>query len=237
MGEHVIILGGTSGIGLATASLLSSRGYRVTVAGRDPVRRASASEYLGENVECVIQDAAETKDLHSFFGRRAGFDHLVLAFGSTKGLGAFTDIAFDNVVGGFVEKVFPQFACAQAAHRFIDRSGSIVFLSAVTAFAAIPGTASIGAANAAIAALVPVLASELRPLRVNGVAPGVIDTPWWDFFDGDQKMRVFADFASKTPVGRIGAAEDIAEAIAFLVSNKFMTGQTIVCDGGIGLSS
>jgi NAD(P)-dependent dehydrogenase (short-subunit alcohol dehydrogenase family) len=100
-----------------------------------------------------------------------------------------------------------------------------------------PGTAGIGAANAAVAALVPILTAELRPLRVNAVSPGVIDTPWWDFLTDEQKTPVFADFAAKTPVGRVGKPEDIAQAIAFLVADTFVSGQTIICDGGLRLTA
>jgi NAD(P)-dependent dehydrogenase (short-subunit alcohol dehydrogenase family) len=98
-----------------------------------------------------------------------------------------------------------------------------------------PGTAGIGAANAAVAAFVPILAAELRPLRVNGVSPGVVDTPWWDFLPPEQREAVFADYAAKTPVGRVGKPDDIAQAIAFLISDSFMTGHMIVCDGGLRL--
>ncbi|EKN6064634.1 SDR family NAD(P)-dependent oxidoreductase [Yersinia enterocolitica] len=81
----------------------------------------------------------------------------------------------------------------------------------------------IGAANAAVAALVPTLASELRPLRVNGVSPGVIDTPWWDFLSEEDKSTVFDEYAGKTPVGRVGKSDDIAEAIRFFIMNTFVT--------------
>lgn len=80
------------------------------------------------------------------------------------------------------------------------------------------------------------LARELQPLRVNAVAPGVIDTPWWDWATPEQKSAYFADFAKRTPVGRVGTPEEIGQAIVFLITNGFMTGQTIVCDGGIRLS-
>ena len=80
------------------------------------------------------------------------------------------------------------------------------------------------------------LVFELRPLRVNGVSPGVIDTPWWDFLTEEQKEPVFADYAAKTPVGRVGQPEDVAQAIAFLISDSFMSGQIIVCDGGLRLA-
>jgi NAD(P)-dependent dehydrogenase (short-subunit alcohol dehydrogenase family) len=99
-----------------------------------------------------------------------------------------------------------------------------------------PGTAGIGAANAAVAALVPILAAELKPIRVNGVSPGVIDTPWWDFLPADQKGPAFAGFAARTPVGRVGQPEDVAQAIAFLVTNGFMSGHVLTCDGGARLA-
>jgi NAD(P)-dependent dehydrogenase (short-subunit alcohol dehydrogenase family) len=105
----------------------------------------------------------------------------------------------------------------------------------VSAHAAAPGTAGIGAANAAVAMFVPILAAELRPLRVNGVSPGVVDTPWWDFLPSEQRNAVFADYAAKTPVGRVGNPDDIAQAIAFLIAGTFMTGHVIVCDGGLRL--
>jgi len=88
-----------------------------------------------------------------------------------------------------------------------------------------------------VAALVPVLAAELRPLRVNAVSPGVVDTPWWNFLTDEQKVPVFADWAAKTPVGRVGQAEDIAQAIAFLIVDTFISGQVIVCDGGLRLNA
>jgi len=100
-----------------------------------------------------------------------------------------------------------------------------------------PGTAGIGAANAAVAALVPILAVELKPLRVNGVSPGVIDTPWWDAFPEEQKRAMFEGFAAKTPVGRVGRPEDVAQAIAFLIGDEFMTGHMLICDGGLRLSA
>ena len=98
-------------------------------------------------------------------------------------------------------------------------------------------TAALGAANAAIAALAPILAVELSPLRVNAVSPGVIDTPWWSFVPDDAKAALFAEYAAKTPVGRVGTAEDIADVIAFLIGNRFMTGATVICDGGVRLGN
>ena len=68
---------------------------------------------------------------------------------------------------------------------------------------------------------------------MNGVSPGVIDTPWWDAMPEAQKQAMFNDFAARTPVGRVGRPEDVAQAIAFLIADDFMTGQTLICDGGL----
>lgn len=235
--QHTILLGGSSGIGFATAKRLVAQGFRVTITGREAAKLEAAKASLGDAATAVAIDATDQPAMREFFASTGGFDHLVLAFGSRKGAGPFASIDMANVREGFEEKVFPQFASAQAALPFVNSGGSITFISAVSAEAAMPGTAGIGAANAAVATLVPILAAELKPLRVNGVSPGIIDTPWWDFLPTEHKQAAFADFAKRTPVGRIGQPEDVADAISFLIGNGFITGHMLVCDGGAGLGT
>jgi NAD(P)-dependent dehydrogenase (short-subunit alcohol dehydrogenase family) len=235
--QHAVIVGGSSGIGLATARELLARGFKTTIAGRDAKRLETASKALGGKAVAINADAADADSVQDLFSRAGKFDHLVLALGSTKGVGPFATVKLSDVREGFEEKTLPQFACAQSAIPFLSTNGSITFVSGLSAQAAMPGTAGIGAANAAIAALVPILAAELRPLRVNGVSPGVIDTPWWDFLSKEQKAATFAEYAAKTPVGRVGEPEDVARAIAFLIAETFITGHTLTCDGGLLLAA
>ena len=234
--QHVVIIGGSSGIGLATARQLLAAGMQVTITGRSEQRLAKARQPLGGGTG-VVMDAAATDTLAETFSRIGTFDHLVLAFGSGKGLGPFASVSLSEVREGFEEKVYPHFAAAQAALPFLPKDGSITFISSVSAHAAMPGTAGISAANAAVASLVPTLAAELQPIRVNIVSPGVIDTPWWDFLPTEQREAVFAEYAGKTPVGRAGKPEDVAQAIAFLINNSFMSGHNILCDGGLRWAS
>ena len=232
MAEHVFIIGGTSGIGLAAAARLGALGYEATVAGRDPVKLETARRCLG-GARGVSMDARDPKAVEAAFAAVGPIDHLVLAFGSSQGAGPLASVEIGSVRAGFEEKTLPQIACLQAALPTLRKDGSVTLISAVSAYAGMPGTAGLAAANAAVAALVPVLAAELRPLRVNGVAPGVVDTPWWDFLPQEQRRAVFASYAERTLVGRNGAPEDIADVIAFLIGNGFMNGEIVVCDGGV----
>jgi NAD(P)-dependent dehydrogenase (short-subunit alcohol dehydrogenase family) len=233
--QHIVIVGGSSGIGLATARLLLCQGHKVTITGRGEARLEAAAKQLAGDLATIVMDAADATSLPDAFARVGAFDHLVLALGSGRGVGPFAAVPLADVRAGFEEKVYAHFGAAQAALPYLRKDGSLIFISAVSAHAAAPGTAGIGAANAAIAALAPILAAELRPLRVNAVSPGVIDTPWWDFLSIEQKADAFTEYAAKTPVGRVGRPEDVAQAIAFLIADSFVTGHTIICDGGLRL--
>jgi NAD(P)-dependent dehydrogenase (short-subunit alcohol dehydrogenase family) len=235
--QYVVIVGGSSGVGLATASQLLGLGFNVTITGRDMKRLESARDTLKGVARAIVMDGADAESVRSGFADIGNFDHLVIALSGARGGGPFASVEISEVRGGFEQKVFPHIATAQAALPFLPRDGSITFVSAVSAQAAFPGTAGLASANAAIEALVPVLAVELKPMRVNCVSPGVIDTPWWDFLPEEQRKAAFAEYATKTPVGRVGQAEDIAKANTFLVSNSFMSGHTIVCDGGLRLAA
>jgi NAD(P)-dependent dehydrogenase (short-subunit alcohol dehydrogenase family) len=231
--QHAVIVGGSSGIGLATARKLLGPGMKVTITGRNPEKLKGAWDSLGGAVEKAAFDATEPEEVRRFFGDLGPFDHLVLAASGGKGLGPFETLDLADIGSGVDEKVRPQLSCLQAALPTLNKSGSVTFISAVSAQLSAPGVAGIAAVNGMLLTVVPILAMELKPLRVNVVAPGVIDTPWWDFLPAEQRQAVFADYAGKTPVGRIGRADDVAGAIAFLVSNGFMTGQALTCDGGL----
>ncbi|WFP60065.1 SDR family oxidoreductase [Mesorhizobium sp. WSM4904] len=231
--EHCVIIGGSSGIGLATAKRLVSPTMKVTITGRNEEKLKNAWASLGGTVGKAVFDATKPDEVRQFFEGLGPFDHLVLAASGGKGLGPFATLDLADIGSGVDEKIRPQLACLQAALPTLNRAGSATFISAVSAQLAAPGVAGIGAINGMLLTIAPILAVELKPLRVNVVAPGVIDTPWWDFLPGEQRQAVFAEYAGKTPVGRIGRAEDVADAIAFLVSNGFMTGQVLTCDGGL----
>ncbi|MDE1996067.1 MAG: SDR family oxidoreductase [Rhizobiaceae bacterium] len=233
--QHAVIIGGSSGIGLATARLLLDRGFKVTITGRDRAKLDAAAAGLDGDISAIVMDASEVSSLREVFTTIGPLDHLVLALGGGHGAGPFATVDLSDLKKGFEQKTIAHFACAQAALPHLSKEGSITFVSAVSAQAAMPGTAGLGAINAAIAALTPILAVELKPIRVNCVSPGVVDTPWWDFLTEEQKAPTFAGFGARTPVGRVGRSDEIADAIAFLIGNGFTSGHTLICDGGVRL--
>jgi NAD(P)-dependent dehydrogenase (short-subunit alcohol dehydrogenase family) len=233
--ETVVVLGGTSGIGLATARRIAGAGARVVVAGRDPAKLEAALASLSGDAVGEALDAGDRAALDAFFARIARVDHLVLALSGGEGGGPFRDLDLAALRRGFEAKFWPQVSAAQAALPVLRRDGSITFLGSISARMANPGTAGLAAINGALEAMLGALARELAPIRVNAVAPGVIDTAWWDRLPTEAKQRMFAEQARVLPVGRVGRADEVAHAVQFLAGNGFVTGTVLECDGGLHL--
>jgi NAD(P)-dependent dehydrogenase (short-subunit alcohol dehydrogenase family) len=222
---RVIILGGTSGIGLATAVRLADAGAEVTVAGRSADKLAAVPNPIkAMQLDCTVES-----DVAEFFAQEGEFEHLVLAFSSgAVGLGPLRETSPDAVRAAFDGKLFAYLAAIRHA-RVI---GSITVVTAASARAALPGTVALAAVNGALERLVSPLAAELAPVRVNAVAPGVIDTPWWAFLPSDARAAQFATAADSVPVGRVGRPDDVAAAIAYLVTADYVTATILPVDGG-----
>ncbi|MFI0452656.1 SDR family oxidoreductase [Actinomadura sp. 6N118] len=223
---RVVILGGTSGIGLATAERLAADGAEVIVTGRDPEKLAAVKDRMAA---AEMVDGTDEGEVTAFFERIGPFDHLVLAFSSgAVGMGALADTALADIKAAFEGKLFAYLSAIQSARV----TGSITFVSAASARASLPGTVSLAAVNGAIERMVSPLAAELAPVRVNAVSPGIIDTPWWSFLPEEHKQAQFAEVASGLPAKRVGRPADVAEAIRYLVEASYVTGTILPVDGG-----
>ncbi|MER8104482.1 SDR family oxidoreductase [Kitasatospora sp. NPDC094016] len=234
-GQRVVVMGGSSGIGEAAATAFAADGAEVVITGRGRDRLDAAVARIGGKVVGHQLDAADPEAVAAFFARSGTVDHLVVAVSGAAGSGPFAQLDLADLATGFDAKFWPQVRVLQAALPHLRSDGSVTLITAASARAAIPGTAGLAAINGALEAMVPPLAVELAPLRINAVSPGVIDTPWWDRVPAEQRTALFDGLAAATPVGRVGRAEDVAQAIHLLAANTFVTGVVFDCTGGANL--
>jgi NAD(P)-dependent dehydrogenase (short-subunit alcohol dehydrogenase family) len=232
---RVLIAGGTSGVGLATAQLLAKLDAQVIITGRDSNKLNEALKVADRNVTGYAFDASSEEEVKKILPQIGKINHLVLALSGGKGGGPFESMQESVLRNAFDAKFWTHFSFTQHCLPYLDQAGSVTFISAISARASNPGTSGLSAMNAAIEGLIKPLAVELRPRRINAVSPGVIDTPWWNWLSEDDKANAFHNFAQSTPVGRVGKPEDIATAIAFLIGNTFVTGTVLEVDGGLHL--
>lgn len=233
--QTVVVIGGSSGVGLATVQRLARAGARVIATGRDNAKLQEAIAGLGSNVSGQAFDAGDRAALDAFFAQAGPVDHLVLTLSGGEGAGEFAQLDLQSLRRGFEAKFWPQLEAVQAGLKGLRQSGSITFVTAISARNVLPGTAGLAAINAAIEAMVGTLARELRPSRVNAVSPGLVDTPWWNRMPAAMKDELFRQQAEMLPVGRVGQPEDVAHAIQFLIENGYTTGTVLECDGGLRL--
>jgi NAD(P)-dependent dehydrogenase (short-subunit alcohol dehydrogenase family) len=228
----VLVIGGTSGIGEATARAFDERGDKVLVAGRDPQRLEAALDRLGDGVDGRACDAGDPEAVRALAASIAPIDVLVLAPSGAAGAGPIAGLELDDLRAGFEGKFWPQVTALQQTLPSLADDGAVVLVTAGSARAALPGTAGLAAINGALEAMVAPLAAELAPRRVNAVSPGVIDTPWWDAQGPGVREATFDAFASSVPARRIGEPDDVAGAIVAMATNGYVTGSVLDCAGG-----
>lgn len=234
-GQGLVVIGGTSGVGLEVARAAAARGARVVIAGRDRSRAEAACADLGNGVAARALDAGDRSALDAFFAEVGPVDHLVLTLSGGEGGGEFASLDLRALRRGFEAKFWPQLETVQAALTALAPAASVTFVTAVSARIARPGTTGLAAINGALEAMVGGLARELAPRRVNAVSPGVIDTTWWGQAPAAVRQAVFEEQARTLPVGRVGRPQDVAQSVLFMATNGFTTGSIIECDGGLHL--
>lgn len=230
-GRSVVIFGGTSGIGLAAATQAKAAGAQVIVVGSDPDRAARAAAENGL-AGWRAADVTRSETIAAAVADTPHVDHLVLLAGSFVA-GRILDADVDHLRRAFDERIWAAVHVIRTLGDRLAADGSITLISGSLADRPNAyGTAVLAAASAAMEAFARGLALELAPRRVNALSPGPVDTPLLSRTLGPGRDAYVASLTEKLPLHRLGTAEQAAAAVLFLMSNSFMTGETLHIDGG-----
>ncbi len=259
--QRVVITGGSSGIGLATACAAASEGAAVVIAARSAEKLARARQEIvavyarrtissgrpggneanpaghrrnaaaGAPVEAWPVDVTDNRAVQTLFERIGAFDHLVLSTG-VPAAGPFLELDTGAARAHFEGKFWGYYYAIRHGAPRLRPGGSITLVSGIAGKKAIPGFAAIGAADAAVESLCRTLALELAPVRVNAVSPGLIDTPAHRLMAEDNRRAMYESVAASLPVRRVGMPEDVAETVLHLMCNGFTTAAVVHVDGG-----
>jgi len=232
-GQRIVLLGGTAGLGLATAQLIAGQGAQVVVVSRSEDRVGQALATLPASAEGHTADLSDEASIAGLFAELCSFDHLVYTAGENLVLHALQDTDLRAARSFLETRLWGAITAVKHAAPHLRAGGSIVLMSGSAGARPQAGWAVAALICGAVEALTRALAVELAPIRVNAVAPGVVRTGLWDGLA--EREAMYEQLARTLPVGRVGEPEDVARGIAYLLGDGYTTGTTIAIDGGTAL--
>jgi NAD(P)-dependent dehydrogenase (short-subunit alcohol dehydrogenase family) len=225
--QKVVVVGGSSGIGLSTAELAKHEGAEVVIAARNAERLDAAAKKL--NATAIPADVTSDESIAELFRKCGPVDHVVVTAAQLR-TGPFKTVKMEDVRATMEGKFWGAWRVARAAE--IRPGGSLTLVTGFLSIRPRPNSAIVGAANGALESLARSLALELAPVRVNAVSPGIIDTPIRAAMPEEARRDMLAKTAAALPVGRVGMGEDIARQILAFMTIGFATGSIVYLDGG-----
>jgi len=227
--QRILVIGGSSGIGLAIANATADRRASVTIASRNQARLTAVATKLSGVVDTAVVDTGDNGLLERFFGQQKAWDHVVVSAAQTK-VGSVRSLSLTDAKAAMESKFWGAYRVARAMR--VNDGGSLTLVSGFLSERPSATAVLQGAINAALNSLARGLALELAPVRVNAVSPGMIETPIWDDLPPEKRRGMFETTAAHLPVRKIGQPEDIANAVLFLMTTTYATGSTVRVDGG-----
>ena len=224
-GKRILVLGGSSGIGLATAQAAAREGALVVIASSRKARIDEALATLPSGAEGHVLDLANADTMQALFARLGAIDHLVFTAGDTLQLGSLASTDVEAAHRFFGLRYWGAYLAAKYGSGGIREGGSIVFTSGIAGQRPRPGWALAASICAAMEGLTRALAIELAPIRVNIVSPGVVKTPLWANMAVADRQALYQQTAERLPVRHVGDAVEIAEAYLYLMRQTYSTGQ------------
>jgi NAD(P)-dependent dehydrogenase (short-subunit alcohol dehydrogenase family) len=237
-GKKVVVIGGSAGMGLATAEASVDAGATVAIAARGKERLQAAAEALakrgnGRAVAHLALQVEDRKAVAKFLADNAPFDHLVLP-GSTVRPVLYDDLDEQEANDAFNSKFWGPFWAAWDARRHMRKGGSVVFFTGVAAERPVSGYVMGACINGALNAGVRSLALEFAKIgcRANVISPSLVITPLLDALHGHDRDERIKRLSARLPVGRVGTAEECAMGALYLMCNGYVTAQVLGIDGG-----
>lgn len=230
--SRIVILGGTSGIGLAVARRAAEAGASVTIASRNPASVERALTELPAGVEGRAVDASVSADLAAFFESVGEFDHFAYTAADNLVGSPLSEYSVETAQAFFGLRLVHALDAVRLAVPHLRAGGSITLTSGTAAFKGGTGWMLGAAACGAMISVGRSLAVELAPLRVNVVAPGVVRSPLWAGMGEEDRESMYATTAAGLPLGRVAEPDDVAKAYLALMDQDYVTGTVSIVDGG-----
>jgi NAD(P)-dependent dehydrogenase (short-subunit alcohol dehydrogenase family) len=231
LGQTVVLIGGSAGIGLETARRARAEGADVILTGRNSERLGEAARELGA-LSTATFDANNLAALEAFFdGLAAPIDHVLVTAGGPY-YAPLAEMDFDEARAALQEHPMVMLGVARYAARKVRPGGTLLFMGAAGSRRAGAGPGISSALTVALPALTASLAREIAPVRVNLIAAGFVDTGLSASLLGDQLEERREELRDTLPIGRVVGPEDIAALAVHIMSNTALTGATYDIDGG-----
>ncbi|KAK1590945.1 short chain dehydrogenase [Colletotrichum navitas] len=246
LGKHVLIIGGSTGIGFAIAEASIASGANVTISSssQDKLFQAVASlrSFVPASSQQKVQSFAANlsgsdaeANLEAVFEQGGPVDHVVFTAADSLSLMMLQDLTPDKILAACQMRLVAPLMAAKVAARYLPKSNgsSFIITSGCVAHKSNPGWSIVSYFAAGLQGMAKQLAVELKPLRVNVVAPGYVDTGLWDGMKPEEKEEMVKRIEASMPTGKFGRVEDDAEAFLWLMKDRNVTGTVAATDSGV----
>lgn len=230
-GKKIIVVGGSSGIGLSVAKMAHHWGALVWLTSRDGAKAHQIAQSIGENVQGFGLNINDEKNVKEAFSHFLDIDHVYIAAGSTL-ITPLIESDLEKSMIPLKTRLWGGLSVVKTIAHKINPLGSVIFTGGISTDRPITGAWVSGLGTSVAEQLARVLVMELPHIRFNAVSPGYTDTPMWDSIMGENKDSILSEIASKLPTKKIASPEEVASTVLFLMSNQAITGEVIHVDGG-----
>ncbi|MDO3626489.1 SDR family oxidoreductase [Mucilaginibacter sp. BT774] len=231
-GKRVVLIGGTSGFGLATAKAAAADNAGLVVVSSRQSSVDKALRALPDGTEGYVVDITDEQGVDELFKKIGEFDHLIFSAGETLQIGNLADANIADSRKFFNVRYWGALMAVKYGSPYIRKGGSIILTNGIVGIRPWKGWSVAASIAGAVESLTKGLAIDLAPIRVNAVCAGMVKTDLWNNIPEADREAMYNEVGSKLLTGRVGEAEDIAEAYIFLMKGNYTTGQVIVVDGG-----